>query len=75
MSDRVLLELAPRYQRLKEIGDRTSLIGIHERKAIAPYKEDTIAFTSKDNNDNAFYLNAKDEQHAVVFVIYSDALL
>lgn len=45
--------------------------GIHGTKAIAPYKEDRIAFTSKDNNVYAFYLNAKDEYMPSVVKIRS----
>ena len=67
-------ELAPEaYQRLKEIGDwmQVNSEGIHGTKAIAPYKEDRIAFTSKDNNVYAFYLNAKDEYMPSVVKIRS----
>ena len=67
-------ELAPEaYQRFKEIGDwmQVNSEGIHGTKAIAPYKEDRIAFTSKDNNVYAFYLNAKDEYMPSVVKIRS----
>ena len=61
------------HSRRMEIGDwmQVNSEGIHGTKAIAPYKEDRIAFTSKDNNVYAFYLNAKDEYMPSVVKIRS----
>lgn len=52
------------YDRLREIGDwmHVNSDGIYGTKAIAPFKEDKIAFTSKGDNVYAYYLGDKDEK-------------
>lgn len=52
------------YERLREIGDwmKVNSEGIYGTKAVAPYKEEKIAFTSKGNDIYAFYLADENEK-------------
>lgn len=61
------------YERLKEIGDwmQVNSDGIYGTRAIAPFKEEKIAFTSKEDYVYAFYLNEKDEKLPEKIVINS----
>lgn len=51
------------YRRLREIGDwmQVNGEGIYGTRAIAPYKEERIAFTSKGNYVYAFFLSDENE--------------